>query len=163
LGRLAGGRIGRWIAGVGIAGAVVQVIGLSRWFLLVPGLSDDALVPAKTTTAHHTFELLHRWLGQVIGETVGYALTATFTVLVVMGITRLIAPTWMAVVGYVSAGLIATGVLVPLVGAASITNFVGYVGWCVWLIAMAVALWRSRADTDGQRVGLDGARVPALR
>src|SRR4249919_4038475 len=31
LGRVAGGSIGRWIAGVAIAAATVQVIGLSRW------------------------------------------------------------------------------------------------------------------------------------
>ena len=44
--------------------------------------------------------------------------------------------------------LIATGVVIPLgLDAASITNFVGYVAWCLWLIAMAVTLWRTkRAD-----------------
>ena len=164
LGRLAGGRIGRWIAGIGIAAATVQVIGLSRWVLLIPRVSDDATVPTRSDEARHTFELLHTWLGQALGETVGYALTATFTVLVVRAVTRRIAPRWLAVAGYTSAGLIATGVVIPLgIDAASMTNFVGYVAWCLWLIAMAVVLWRSRADTDGQRVGLDGARVPALR
>jgi hypothetical protein len=43
---IAGGTLGRWIAGVGIAGATVQVIGLSRWVLLISGVSDDATVPA---------------------------------------------------------------------------------------------------------------------
>jgi hypothetical protein len=120
LGRLAGGTHGRWIAGVGIAAAVVQVVGLSRWFLFVPGLSADALVPAKTADAQHTFELLH---------------------------------TWLAVLGYVSAALIATGVLIPLgVEVASLSNFVGYVAWCLWLIAMAVLLWRAEPRRAGQRV-----------
>ena len=63
----------------------MQVIGLSRWVLFVPRISDDALVPAHTADAHHTFELLHTWLGKALGETIGYALTATFTVLVVIG------------------------------------------------------------------------------
>ena len=44
-------RLGRWIAGVGIAAATVQVIGLSRWVLLVPGISDDALDPAQRADA----------------------------------------------------------------------------------------------------------------
>jgi Domain of unknown function (DUF4386) len=82
LGRLAGGGRGRWIAGLGVAAAAVQVIGLSRWVLLVPGISRDALDPARTAAAHHSFELAHTWLGSVLGETIGYALTATFTVLV---------------------------------------------------------------------------------
>jgi hypothetical protein len=43
-------------------------------------------------------------------------------------------------VGYASAALIATGVVIPIVEGASLTNFAGYVLWCLWLIAMAVAL-----------------------
>ena len=95
LGRLAGGKLGRWIAGIGVAAATVQVVGLSRWVLLIPRVSDDATVPSRTADAHHTFELLHTWLGKALGETIGYALTATFTVLVVIAITRAIAPRWM--------------------------------------------------------------------
>lgn len=146
LGRLAGGAIGRWIAGVGIAAAAVQVIGLSRWILFVPGLSDDATVPALRADAYDRFELLHTWLGKALGETVGYALTATFTVLVVMAVTKVVAPRWMTWVGYGAAALIATGVLIPLgLEVASLTNFAGYVLWCLWLLAMAVCLWRTRA------------------
>src|SRR6478735_1890480 len=40
LGRIAGGALGTWITGVGIAAAAVQVIGLSRWVLLIPRVSD---------------------------------------------------------------------------------------------------------------------------
>jgi hypothetical protein len=69
LGRLAGGSRGRWIARLGAAAAAVQVIGLSRWVLLVPGISRDATDPAKTADAHHAFELAHTWLGTVSGST----------------------------------------------------------------------------------------------
>jgi hypothetical protein len=147
LGRIAGGTRGRWIAGVGIAAAAVQVVGLSRWVLLIPRVSDDATVPAKTADAHRTFELLHTWLGKVLGETIGYALTATLTVLIVLGVTRASAPRWMSFLGYTAAALIATGIVIPLgIDVATTTNFVGYVAWCLWLIAMAVALWRTRPD-----------------
>jgi Domain of unknown function (DUF4386) len=145
LGRLAGGRRGRWIAGIGVAAAAVQVIGLSRWVLLVPAISRDATDPARTADAHRAFELAHTWLGTIVGETIGYALTATFTVLVTLAVTRAVAPRWMTWLGYASAALIATGVVIPLgVDAASLTNFAGYVAWCLWLIAMAVFLWRPR-------------------
>ena len=150
LGRLAGGSRGRWIAVLGVVAAVVQVVGLSRCVLLVPGISQDALDPAKTADAHHRFELVHTWLGTILGETIGYALTATFTVLITMAVTRAVAPRWMVWLGYLSAALIATGVLIPLgLEAASLTNFAGYVAWCLWLIAMAVILWRTpRAVAD---------------
>jgi hypothetical protein len=142
LGRLSGGRRGRWIAGVGVAAAVVQVVGLSRWVLLIPGVSDDALVPSRTVDAVATFERLHFWLGTILGETVGYVLTATFTVLVAsIAGRRLGTPRWLALLGYASAALIVTGVLVPLgVGIAGLTNFAGYVAWCLWLVALGAVL-----------------------
>lgn len=144
LGRLAGGTIGRWIAGVGIAAAVVQVVGLQRWVTLVPGISGDALDPASRAAAEERFELLHTVLGKAIGETIGYALTATFTVLVVVALRRTVLPAWLAIIGYVAAGLIATGVVIPVVEAASLTNFAGYVVWCAWLLAVAVVLFQVR-------------------
>ena len=82
--------------------------------LLVPGLSDDATDPARAADAHRTFELLHTWLGTILGETIGYALTSTFTVLVAFALTRGLAPRWMTYLGYASAALIATGVIIPL-------------------------------------------------
>lgn len=145
LGRLAGGTLGRWIAAVGIAAAAVQVIGLQRWATLVPGISRDALDPAHRIAAEERFELLHTVLGKVVGETFGYALTATFTVLVVMSLRRTIMPRWMAVIGCAAAGLIATGVVIPVVEAASLSNFAGYVVWCIWLLGVAALLFRAPA------------------
>jgi hypothetical protein len=137
----------------------------SRWILLIPGISDDAAVPALTESAHRTFEQLHVWLGTILGETVGYALTATFTVLVVIAFTRnaaitsTIATRWTGYLGYVSAALIATGVVIPLgIGAASITNFIGYVTWCLWLIAISVILGRTPATAPSPTITTAVAR-----
>jgi hypothetical protein len=153
LGRLVQGRLGRWIAIVGVAAATVQVVGLQRWVTLVPGISRDALDPARRTDAEVRFELWHVLLGKVVGETVGYALTATFTLLVVIALGRAL-PRWLAVAGLVAAGLIATGVVIPLVEAASLSNFAGYVLWCAWLLAVAGVLWRmpvtAPVPSDGQ-------------
>ena len=145
LGRLTGGTLGRWIAGVGMAAATVQVVGLQRWATLVPDISRDALDPSRRAAAEDRFELWHNLLGKAIGETLGYALTVAFTVLVVVALRRTILPRWLAVVGLASAALIATGVVIPLIDAASLTNFAGYVAWCAWLIAVAVVLFRVHA------------------
>ena len=84
LGRLAAGS-----AVVGSPGSAsrrprCRSIGLSRWVVLVPHVGTD------------TFELLHTWLGEVLGETIGYALTAAFTVFVVRAIA---APRWLSIGG----------------------------------------------------------------
>jgi hypothetical protein len=142
LGRIAGGRLGRWIAGVGIAAATVQVVGLQRWVTLVPGISDDALDPALRADAEDRFELWHTVLGKALGETLGYALTATFTILVVFALSRTVLPRWLALTGYAAAVLIVTGVVIPVIETASLTNFAGYVAWCAWLLAVAVVLFR---------------------
>lgn len=142
LGRLAGGRPGRWIAGLGVAAATVQVIGLQRWVTLVPGISQAALDPAQRAAAEASFELLHNLLGKAIGETLGYALTAAFTVLVVIALRRSVLPIWLAYTGYTAAGLIATGVVIPILAPASLTNFAGYILWCAWLLAVAFVLVR---------------------
>jgi hypothetical protein len=142
LGRLAGGTLGRWIAGIGVAAAVVQVAGLQRWITIVPGISDDALDPAQRAEAEDRFELWHTVLGKVVGETIGYVLTAVFTVLVVVALSRTILPRWLVWTGYFAAALIATGVAIPVVDAASLTNFAGYVLWCVWLLGLGFLLLR---------------------
>jgi hypothetical protein len=49
----------------------------------------------------------------------------------------------MTYLGYAAAALIATGVIIPLgVEPASLSNFLGYIAWCLWLLALAVVLWR---------------------
>jgi len=151
LGRIAGGTLGRWIAGVGIAAATVQVVGLQRWVTLVPGISEDALNPAQRADAEDRLDLWHTLLGKAIGETLGDALTAAFTVLVVIALRRTVLPAWLTIVGCAAAALIATGVLIPLIEPASLTNFAGYVAWCAWLLAVSAVLLRVK---DPQHVAV---------
>jgi len=135
LGRLAGNELGRWSIGVGIAAAVVQVIGLLRWSLVVPFLADR-----EDTDA---FETVHTVLGTVVGETLGYLLTATWTVLIIYAQGQRLAGWWFTYLGLAAAGLIALGVLVPLdVPGTDFANFVGYILWSIWLVAFAILIWR---------------------
>ena len=120
---------------VGIAAAVVQVIGLLRWPILVPGYAADGeRRHALVTTASDI-------LGTAIGETLGYLLTATWTVLVIVALGRRYAGRWFQVLGAVSAALVLAGVLSPLgLPVIDTANFFGYVLWSVWLIAFAVVI-----------------------
>jgi hypothetical protein len=135
VGRLAPNELGRWSIRVGIAAAAVQVIGLLRWPLIVPFLADR-----KDTGA---FETVHTALGTVVGETLGYLLTATWTVLIIYALGERYAGRWFRYLGLVAAALIAVGVFVPLdVPGVDFANFVGYILWSVWLLAFAVLIWR---------------------
>jgi hypothetical protein len=135
LGRLAGNEWGRWSIWVGIAAAIVQVIGLMRWPLIVPFLADRDDTDA--------FETIHTVLGEVIGETFGYLLTATWTVLIIYALAQRLAGRWFSYLGLAAAALIALGVLVPLdVPGTDFANFLGYIIWSVWLLIFAVLIWR---------------------
>jgi len=148
---LRGGILGRWITGLGIAAAVVQVAGLQRWITIVPGISEQALDPGSQAASESAFLFWHRLLGTAIGETVGYALTAAFTVLVVIAFDRRLLPRWLVVLGGVAAILIATGVVIPVVSGASLTNFAGYVLWCVWLLVVAGFLIKAARSDSARR------------
>jgi hypothetical protein len=129
-----------WAVRAGVAAAIVQTIGLLRWPVLVPGLADRVTAEGPGSPAIHTFETINTTLGTLLGETAGYTLTALWTALVVAALRT---PRWFALLGYVSAAAIATGVLVPLgVESAGLTNFLGYLLWSAWLLAFAALLAR---------------------
>jgi hypothetical protein len=130
---------------VGIAAAAVQVIGLTRWPLLVPGYAADSVNadPSIAAAARDSFATAHRILGNLIGEALGYLFTAAWTLLVLTALWRGLAGRWFSALGAVSAILILAGVLSPLnLPLIDMANFFGYVLWSVWLVAFAVLLLR---------------------
>src|SRR5262249_47352480 len=80
--RLSTKRAMRIAVPIGVVAAVVQVIGLLRWPLLVPHWASDAAStnPSVASSARDSFTTAGNILGTAIGETLGYALTAAWTV-----------------------------------------------------------------------------------
>jgi hypothetical protein len=155
VGRLSAHPAMRLAVPAGIAAAVVQVVGLARWPLLVPGFAGDATStdPTVAAAARDHFHTAHTLLGTVIGETLGYFLTAIWTILVLVALHRRIAGRWFTVLGGTSAVLILAGVLSPLgLPVVGLANFAGYVLWSVWLIAFAVVLVRRPRSTPPEPV-----------
>ena len=143
VGRLSSSRAMRIAVPVGIAAAVVQVVGLLRWPMLVPGYASDAASPdaGVAAAARDSFETASNILGTAIGETIGYFFTANWTLLVLVALGRRYGGRWLQGVGAVSAVLVLAGVLSPLgLPVVDSANFVGYVLWCLWLIAFAVVM-----------------------
>jgi hypothetical protein len=158
VGRLASSRVMHVAVLTGVAAAVVQVIGLSRWPLLVPGYAADAAStdPTLAAAGRHSFNTAHQVLGHLIGETFGYLLTAVWTLLVLAAVGRVLAGRWFTVLGAVSAVMILAGVLSPLnLPGVDLANFAGYVLWSGWLIAFAIVLIR----TPERAPALSGVRA----
>ncbi len=150
VGRLSNHPAMRAAVPVGIAAAVVQVIGLARWPLLVPGFAADAASadPAVAAAARDSFLLAHHILGNLIGETFGYLLTAAWTLLVVIAlrrsVRRSVVPPAGGGVGGADRGRSLSPLNLPLIDDA---NFIGYVLWSVWLVIFAVLLLIGRPRT----------------
>ncbi|MEU6072096.1 MULTISPECIES: DUF4386 family protein [Streptomyces] len=145
-----GGRTAAAAAVTGVAAAAVQVAGLLRWPLLVPPLADRVADPdgsaAARADAVELFAKLNSVLGQIVGETLGYLLTAAWTVLIVTALRRrfLIARP-VAALALACVPLILAGLLVPFgIPGADQANFAGYVLWSLWLIVLGIGMLRSR-------------------
>jgi hypothetical protein len=136
---------------VGIAAAVVQAIGLLRWPILVPGYASDGNESAFRTAGDV--------LGTAIGETLGYALTAAWTALVLSALGRAFAGRWFVMLGGASAVLVGVGVISPLgLPVVDEANFIGYILYSIWLIAFGVVLFvRERRGSSAS----PAARSPA--
>ncbi len=143
VGKLSTARAMRYAVPVGIAAAVVQVIGLLRWPILVPGYAADAASADAGVAAdgRDAFTTASDILGTALGETLGYLLTAVWTGLVVVALGRAFAGRWFQALGGLAAALVLVGVLSPLdLPAVDGLNFIGYVLWSVWLVALAVVI-----------------------
>jgi uncharacterized protein DUF4386 len=143
VGRLSREPVMRIAVWVGCAAAAVQVIGLMRWPLLVPGYASDAASsdPAVAASGRDAFRTASAILGTSIGETLGYLLTAVWTVLVVVALGRTFAGRWFSILGITAAALVLVGVISPLdLPVVDTANFFGYVLWSIWLIAFGVVI-----------------------
>ena len=149
VGRLSDAPAMRWAVRAGVAAAVVQVVGLLRWPLLVPGWAAAA--------AEEPFTTANRLLGNLVGETGGYLLTTAWTALVLVALGTAFAGRLFVVVGAVSAALILLGVASPLdLPLVDLANFAGYVLWSGWLVAFGVVLLVRRHSLVADRVHAAG-------
>ena len=164
VGRLSGAPAMRWAVRVGIAAAVVQVAGLLRWPLLVPGWAAAAAGddPAAAAAARESFRTANLVLGTIVGETGGYLLTAGWTALVLGALGTAFAGRVFVAVGAGSAVLVLAGVLSPLhLPLVDTANFVGYVLWSAWLVGFAVVLLVRRRGGPGAGRDLGHGAHPA--
>jgi hypothetical protein len=131
---------------IGVLSGITQAMGLLRWPLLVPALAAQYAAP-ETTAAQRdalavVFGAFHQYVGVVIGEHLGFLLTAVWTLLIsVMMIGSPLFGGLMSVIGVVSAAGILTGLLEPAGWKpAAAINAISYILWSLWLIVTGIIL-----------------------
>lgn len=139
----------RFATYAGVASALAQAIGLSRWVFVAPGLaataSDPAATEAQRTAAVAIYEALHQFAGVAIGEHIGQTLLALWTA--GLGFTLLraggLAARLFGLVGLVIAPLWILGqseLLATVIEGFPVLEVapIAFMGWEVWLLALGV-------------------------
>ncbi len=128
---------------VGVLAGVVQFLGLIRWSFAVPYLAQTYLDPASSQATRDAvvvaFQMLHRYAGSGIGETLGYLFTSGWSLLIALAMIRsAYFKPWIGWLGVPLALAIFVGVF-PLPIAETV-NAIGYTVWAVWLMLVGILL-----------------------
>ena len=129
---------------VGLAAALVQVLGLIRWPFLVPFLARERAKNPQTVDL--VFEVANRYFGIAVGEHLGYLLTGAWTILVSLALVPT-APLWFAIAGIVVGVSLLFGTL-EFVGPFESKGwaFAGavvasaYTAWALWMVVGGVLM-----------------------
>ncbi|MCX6320062.1 MAG: DUF4386 domain-containing protein [Bacteroidetes bacterium] len=139
---------------IGIAGLIVQMIGLLRWTFVVPVLADQYVHATDDTSramAVTGFKIIHQFAGVLLGEYIGQLFTIIWTILVSMALVKMKwLPKWMGVLGVFSsviyslaqAELFAT--VIPGFPVWDMAGFIGSTLWLIWLILLGIFLIRRK-------------------
>lgn len=143
---------------IGIAGLIVQMIGLLRWTFVVPMLADNyvhATDAAAKAAAVSSFRTLHQFAGVLMGEHLGQLFTILWTVMISVILVRIKwFPKWMGWLGITSsfiyllaqAELFST--VIPGFPVWDLAGFIGSTLWLAWLVIAGVLLIRKKQETD---------------
>ncbi len=140
--------LGNLTTTLGVLAGVLQAVGFARWTFAVPYLADTYADPAtnqgRRQAVEVAFEVMHRFVGGALGEHLGFALTAAWTLgtcILLLAVPA--APRLLPVVGLVAATAITTG-LAEATGATWPGLFVagGYTLFAVWLAWLGLLLLR---------------------
>lgn len=148
----AAGTGGGAVAALGVASALAQAIGLSRWVFAVPGLANAAGSQDETLriSAVLMFQTLHQFAGVAIGENIGQTLTALW--IAAIAIAQWQSPRFGAAIAGLALGaalLILAGLVEGLAtvlafdpGPLAFATPIGYLVFSLWLALTGVMLMR---------------------
>ena len=147
----------RWATFLGVAGLIVQMLGLLRWTFVVPILADRYLNGSTMTqeAAVMAFQVMHQYAGVVLGEHIGQLFTIIWTVMMCYAFGKLqLVPQWLVILGYMASliymlaqsELFAT--VMPSIWVLDWAGFVGSTLWLLWLILVGFRFRLYKMDSN---------------
>ncbi len=140
-------------AAVGVISALARALGIVRWLFLMPALAEVYLDPASSEATREAVEVAYTAFNEYaggVGEIIGVGLTGALWVgLISIALLRSERfPKWLGLLGILAAILLAPSVLaIAGMDVGSLFAVVGGNVLLVWMIALAVVLFRSRRPT----------------
>ncbi len=139
--------------GFGLATAIFQCIGFVRWIFVMPFLTESYFnnhESQKTITI--IYEMLNRYAGMSIGEHLGFLVMGCWTIC--LGLMLLKHPKfnkWMGYTGLAIGFLLIVSILEHFGGMLASTfadlNMIANTLWTIWLIVIAVFIYRMKPKT----------------
>ncbi|MBY0373920.1 MAG: DUF4386 domain-containing protein [Bryobacteraceae bacterium] len=111
---------------VGVASALVQIVGLLRWKFIVPVLAELLARNPGDAGVLLAFRVQHELLGTMLGEHIGQMLLAAWTA----GVSWDLPSKWLRGAGFLAALLFVVRL-----------DAVGFMLWCVWSVLLG---WQVR-------------------
>lgn len=146
--------VGSSLVVTGVLAGVVQAVGLSRWVFAAPELArlyaEAGTTEPTRDAALVVFHAMNQFLGVGIGETLGYAFTSAWTIL--LGSALRPGRPWIAWVGIGCGAVIALGCLAPTGHATftEVTTPVAYTAWSLWLVWLGAVCLGARTGLGGR-------------
>ncbi|HRG82642.1 MAG TPA: DUF4386 domain-containing protein [Chitinophagaceae bacterium] len=143
---------------LGVAGLIVQMIGLLRWTFVVPVLSEqyvNTTDPAIKAAAISSFSTLHQFAGVLLGEHLGQLFTIIWTIMISLILMKAkFFSRWMGWLGIISsliyllaqADLFAT--VIPGFPVWEMAGFLGSTLWLIWLIITGILMIRKKTGFE---------------
>jgi hypothetical protein len=137
---------------VGAASVLLSLIGFLRWVFVVPALAGSyAADPTTQAAVAAAWMAQHQFGGALLGEHLGQLLAIGWSITVSMLILRSrMLPRWVGWVGLVASVLYLFNqgdILATAVPGFPVFDLAGFIGsslWAIWLIALGVAVLRTR-------------------
>lgn len=139
---------------MGVAGLIVQMMGLLRWTFVVPVLSDlyvHAPDQATKTVAVVAFKTIHQLFGVLLGEHLGQLFTVLWTILIsIILLKHTDFPQWIGAMGITSAAIYFLAqaelltTVIPSLPMWEPAGFIGSTLWLFWLMVVGIRLIRTK-------------------
>lgn len=147
-------RLIRMATTIGVAGLIVQMVGLLRWTFVIPIIADsfvNAVDESTKAASVISFKVIHQFGGVLLGEHLGQLFTVIWTLLVSISFSKLkLVQPWIIWLGYITSFiyfLAQAELFETVIQGFPVWDAAGFIGstlWLIWLVIIGVKFLKAK-------------------